>query len=105
LRLSQQITPLIFRPEQYQIDEALAHFCNQVRQIDLVISSNVNVLSHELIYFAVQTTFLCHNKPRPCLLPPQPVNAGTAGRSKPITPHNHVPRAAIHLPVSVTFPR
>jgi hypothetical protein len=62
---SQEIAPLILRPKQYQIDEALAHLCNQVRQIDLVISSdqsvslvvisqcthssNVNVLSHERV--------------------------------------------------------
>jgi hypothetical protein len=41
---SQEIAPLILRPRQYQIDEALARLCNQVRQIDLVVSSSVNVL-------------------------------------------------------------
>src|ERR1700740_248854 len=45
-----------------------------------------------------QTTFLCHNKPRPCLSPPQPVNAGTAGRSKPINAAQ--PRAAGRHPPS-----
>jgi hypothetical protein len=67
---SEEIAPLILRPKQYQIDEALAHLCNQIGQIDLVISGNVNMLSHELINLAVQTTFLCHNEPRPCLSQP-----------------------------------
>jgi hypothetical protein len=38
---SQEIAPLILRPKQYQIDEALAHFRNQVRQIDLVLASRL----------------------------------------------------------------
>src|SRR5580704_5825343 len=46
---SQQIAPLILWSEQYQIDEALAHFCNQVGQIDLVIANAFNVLPHHLI--------------------------------------------------------
>jgi hypothetical protein len=52
---SEEVTP--FDPPgqvQYQIDGALAHFCNQVRQIDLVLANTFNVLSYDLIYFAVR---------------------------------------------------
>jgi hypothetical protein len=39
--LSQKIAPLILRSEQDQLDQALAHLRDQLRQIDRIIPFNV----------------------------------------------------------------
>jgi hypothetical protein len=51
--LSKKITPLLLWPEHDQVYQAFPHLCNQLRQIDGGISSNFNVLSHDIIYVAV----------------------------------------------------
>jgi hypothetical protein len=48
----QEIAPLVLRTEQDQLDQALTHLCDQLRQIDNVLS--FNVLSHQLVYLAMQ---------------------------------------------------
>jgi hypothetical protein len=95
---SQQIAPLILWSKQYQIDEALAHFCNQVGQIDLVIANAFNVLPHHLIDFAVQTTFLCHDRPHSTLWHPLAAAIVTASAH---TTQQSATRA-VHLPKFVT---
>jgi len=51
---SQKIAPLILRSEQDQLDQALTHLRDQLRQIDNVLS--FNVLSHQLVYLAMQAS-------------------------------------------------
>jgi hypothetical protein len=55
---SEKITPLLVWPEHNQVYQALTHFCDQLRQIDWGIASSLNVLSHDVIYVAVQTALL-----------------------------------------------
>ena len=49
---SQKVAPLLFRPKQDQLDQALAHLRDQLGQIDRIIP--FNVLSHHLVYVAVR---------------------------------------------------
>jgi hypothetical protein len=55
---SEKITPLLLRPEHDEVYQALTHLCNQLRQIDWGISTSFNVLSHDVIYVAMQTALL-----------------------------------------------
>jgi hypothetical protein len=57
-RFSQKIAPLVLRSEQDQLDKTLSHLRNQVGQIDRIVTRTFNVFSDDLIYFAVQATFL-----------------------------------------------
>jgi hypothetical protein len=52
---SEKITPLLLWPEHDEVYQALTHLCNQLRQIDWGIPSSFNVLSHDVIYVAMQT--------------------------------------------------
>ena len=50
---SEKVTPLLLWPEHDQVYQALTHLCNQLRQIDRIVARTSDVLSHDLIYFAV----------------------------------------------------
>jgi hypothetical protein len=50
---SEKITPLLLWPEHDQVYQALTKLCNQLRQIDRIVARTSDVLSHDLIYFAV----------------------------------------------------
>jgi hypothetical protein len=50
---SEKITPLLLWPKHDQVYQALTNLSNQLRQIDRIVARTSDVLSHDLIYFAV----------------------------------------------------
>ena len=53
--IGQECTPFFFRPEQDQINEAFAHFCNQIRQVPWGML--LDILPDDLIDFAMEAAF------------------------------------------------